>query len=280
MNINNEKIGKIIDYIASEECSFGNKLLYDICKDIDGQKWDNTKTLADKIWLIGRAYTASPERRISNGKVKKTGDGTGDYFREVAKYIHNNCNIKKETVDLLNGNYKFDFSDSDIALLICTIKSVEKFNDAVKKANIKYDEYLIEESSYKNQISFCSKFLHFHFPDTVFIIDSFSQAAASYMFSNITSSNKKSIKIENWDISISKDEIKELLEECTENSIMAKFKSDLYNQAAFSKPIEEYANHCIRAYKIACIFKNRLGDKSNKISYPRMVDTLLLNIKK
>lgn len=279
MSINNEKIGKIINYIASEEYSFGNRLLYDICRDIDGQKWDDPKTLADKIWLIGRSYAASPERRISNGKVKKAGDGTGDYFREVAKYIHNNCNIKKETVDLLNGNYKFDFSDSDIALLICAVKSVEKFNYAVKKANVEYDEHCREESDYKNQISFCSKFLHFHFPDTVFIIDSFSQAAASYLFSNRTSSNKKSIKIENWGISISKDEIKELLEECTENSIMAKFKSDLYNQAAFSEQIKEYANHCVRAYKIACIFKNFLGDKSNKTSYPRMVDTLLLNIK-
>lgn len=280
MNINNEKIGKIIDYIASEECSFGNKLLYDMCRDIDGQKWDNTKILADKIWLIGRAYTASPERRISKGKVEKTGDGTGDYFKGVAKYIHNNCNIKKETVDMLNGNYKFDFSDSDINLLICTIKSVEKFNDAVKKASIEYDEPRKEESNYKNQISFCSKFLHFHFPDTVFIIDSFSKEATSYLFSNRTSSNKKSIKIENWDISISKDEIKELLEECKESIVVSKFESDLYNQAAFSEPITEYANHCIRAYKIACIFKNRLGDESNKTSYPRMVDTLLLNIKK
>lgn len=278
MSINNEKIGKIIDYIASEEYSFGNKLLYGICRDIDGQKWDDPKILADKIWLIGRSYAASPERRISKDKVEKTGDGTGDYFREVAKDIYNNYSVQNEIVNKLNGNYKFDFSDSDIDLLICTIKSVEKFNDAVKKANIKYDEYLREESSYKNQISFCSKFLHFHFPDTIFIFDSFSQAAASYLLSRKMNFNEKVIRIQNEYVTISNDEIKELLKECTESSIDLKLDGD-YKQAELSEPIKEYANHCIRAYKIACIFKNCLGDKTNKTSYPRMVDTLLLNIK-
>lgn len=278
MSINNEKIGKIINYIASEEYSFGNRLLYDICRDIDGQQWDDPKILADKIWLIGRSYAASPERRISKGKVPKGGDGTGEYFNEVAKDIHNNYSVQNEIVNKLNGNYKFDFSDSDIALLFCTIKSVEKFNDAIKKANIKYDEYLREESSYKNQISFCSKFLHFHFPDTVFIFDSLSQVAASYLLSSRMSSNEKVIKIQNEYLTISNDGIKELLKECTESSMYLKLDNG-YKQAEFGKPIKEYANHCVRAYKIACIFKNCLGDKTNKTSYPRMVDSLLLNIK-
>lgn len=279
MRINNEKIGKIIDSIASEEYSFGNKLLYDMCKDIDGQKWNDPKILADKIWLVGRSYAASPERRISKGDVPKVGDGTGEYFNEVAKDIHNKYSVQNEIVDKLNGNYKFDFSDSDIALLIRTIKSVEKFNDAVKEANIKYDEYRLEESNYKNQISFCSKFLHFHFPNTFFIFDSFSKTATSYLFPKRTPLNKKVIKIQDEYVAISKDEIEELLKECAESITVSKFESDLYNQEAFLGPIKEYANHCVRAYKIACIFKNRLGDKSNKTSYPRMVDTLLLNIK-
>lgn len=279
MRINNEKIGKIIDSIASEEYSFGNKLLYDMCKDIDGQKWDDPKILADKIWLVGRSYAASPERRISKGDVPKVGDGTGEYFNEVAKDIHNNFIVQNEIINKLNGNYKFDFSDSDIALLIRTIKSVEKFNDAVKEANIKYDEYRVEESNYKNQISFCSKFLHFHFPNTFFIFDSFSKTATSYLFPKRTPLNKKVIKIQDEYVAISKDEIEELLKECAESITVSKFESDLYNQEAFLGPIKEYANHCVRAYKIACIFKKRLGDKSNKTSYPRMVDTLLLNIK-
>lgn len=279
MSINNEKIDKIIDSIASEEYSFGNRLLYDICKDIDGQKWDDPKILADKIWLIGRSYAASPERRISKGNVPKVGDGTGEYFNEVAKDIHNNYGVQNEMVNKLNGNYKFDFSASDIDLLICTIKSVEKFNDAVKKANMKYDEYCREESSYKNQISFCSKFLHFHFPDTVFIFDSFSKVAASSLFSNRTSSNEKVMKIQNEHVTISKDEIKELLKEYPESSTVSKFENEVLHQVVFSESIKEYANHCVKAYKIACIFKNCLGDKINKTSYPRMVDSLLLNIK-
>ena len=41
--------------------SFGNQILYDMCKS---GNMLNPEELADEIWLIGRSYAASPERRF------------------------------------------------------------------------------------------------------------------------------------------------------------------------------------------------------------------------
>ena len=46
--------------------SFGDKILYDMCQDKPTHK--EKDIVAGKIWLIGRSYSASPERRL--GKFK------------------------------------------------------------------------------------------------------------------------------------------------------------------------------------------------------------------
>ncbi|MBQ8740235.1 MAG: hypothetical protein IJY79_01640 [Clostridia bacterium] len=293
---NKETFTEIVNAIANEKHSFGNKLLYDMCDPKKpGQEWENPAILADKIWLIGRAYAASPERRYtSNGeksenpedgqdkKIKeknpKAGDGTGGYFSEIANIIlkDNKC-IES---NLSEQKYNFDFSDSDCKILENCINKVSKFNDAVMQASEEYDEEYAKNMKYKNQISFCSKFLHFHFPDTVFIIDGFSKAGASFLVSNATRTNvvlkqgNSQVKIDN------KNKPKGILEFLSENGSKCKTFCEQIKKVDWEKPqVKEYALHCLNAYKTAYIIKKILGGKAPETSYPRVVDTLLLKVK-
>src|SRR5699024_7272696 len=54
-------------HIHNQKNSFGNQILYDMC-DPNKNPWGDAARLADKIWLIGRSYAASPERRYYRKK--------------------------------------------------------------------------------------------------------------------------------------------------------------------------------------------------------------------
>lgn len=287
---------RIIREIIKENCSFGNQLLYDICVDKKEQQWGNFGVLADKIWLIGRSYAASPERRYTYKSECKdkdrtndnVGDGTGEYFESVAKYILNTAKNTPRTINILNNGYLFDFSNSDCETLFIGINSVLKFNKLIVNASANYDGIeFANKVNYRNQVSFCSKFLHFHFPETIFIIDSFSKKGASYLFSKGTRTSAV-VKHSNGEVKISnakkgepKGAINLLLDYQAYVSNYKMFKKE------FVKKLEElkldshgieYAKHCLRAYKIACLFKMFSEDELPSCSYPRIVDTLLLKI--
>ena len=53
--------------------SFGNEMLYHMCSD-ENTDLNNPGHLSDMMWLIGRAYAASPERRTYG--YEKNADGT------------------------------------------------------------------------------------------------------------------------------------------------------------------------------------------------------------
>ena len=285
----------IIKNIALEKCSFGNQLLYDMCVEKTEQQWDDNNILADKIWLIGRSYAASPERRYtyksecSNEEKKNdnAGDGTGEYFKRIAENILNNAVNANNTINILKNNYSFDFSARDCAILFSGINGVLQFNKLIVSASKYYDgDEFANKVNYKNQISFCSKFLHFHFPHTVFIIDSFSKMGASYLFSKGTRTNAE-IKWQTERVSIFNESFPK-----GATSILLEYEPYIANNKNFEKEFTkklkeakldshgiEYAEHCLRAYKTACLFKMHLGKNVPSCSYPRIVDTLLLKIK-
>ena len=167
--------------------TFGNQILYDMCEP-NKNPWGEPKRLADKIWLIGRSYAASPERRYYRKKddrgagkekdLETRGDGTGKYFRETAAFLCNDGHYPKLTACLKElSPLRFDGTPGDIERLKQGIMCVALFNEMFKAASEQYDRKhnagIYESLVYRNQVSFCSKFLHFHVPHSIFIIDRF-----------------------------------------------------------------------------------------------------------
>lgn len=88
-----------------ESYNFGNKLLYDLCREhplskmtIRSSEQDDKLTkdeaaFADEMWLIGRAYAASPQRYVyKNGMTKPTEDyllneGYESFFADIARIL-------------------------------------------------------------------------------------------------------------------------------------------------------------------------------------------------
>jgi hypothetical protein len=227
-----EQCNEIIDDISMY--MFGNNILYTMC-DNKQNEWENEYRLADKIWMIGRSYAASPERRYTwkkgvSDKDKKTayqGDGRGKFFREVAKNLVNNKDYQQilQTMKELNG-FAFDKSAEDMQKLKVVVELVRDFNQVLNKAIVDFDcehnKKLFKKMNHKNLISFCSKFLHFHCPQNIFILDNYTLKGGKKLYPNrIISKDYKDIKF-NLD------------------------KNDIDNEA-----VKEYKQHCIREY-ICC----------------------------
>lgn len=264
------ELQKIID----KPISLTNKILYQICNNASEYLWGNGKFLGEKIWLIGRAYAASPERRYVKAKgfdgkleLDNAGDGTGKYFDEIGEYIADDERYKDlvSSLNELQCKYKFDGSGNDFNLLKKAAETVDLLNETVKSASEKYDNEnnpkIRGNVEYRNQISFCSKFLHFHCPDTVFIIDGFTKKAATRLFA--VNSIKK--------LYLGKQEISEGLKNELK-SYSPKFS------ASYSGNISEYVHFCEKSYALCRYIKDSGLDISNITYYPRTSDMVFQNI--
>ncbi len=252
-----------------KENSYGNQILYDLCSK-ERKSWEDTAALADKIWLIGRAYAASPERRFSkkgDGEENVRGDGTGLYFRQVADYIMKkfDSNILAEC-SYFDSPYNFDGGEEDVRKLNCVVEMVVAFNEWVVEASKDFDKKhnptLAEKAKYKEQqISFSSKFLHFHFPHSVFIKDRFSFDGGCLLCGN---PRKRIAILCGREVSSAvKDKLKE-------------YEISLETQKDEKK--KEYAEHCIRSYMLCRFLKEDLKIES-ALTYPRLSDRVFQNIK-
>ena len=130
-SIDNELKNVILDNLAN---SFGNQTLYDMCKS---GSMLNPEELADEIWLIGRSYAASPERRFYKRCGNLTpGRGTGDYFNHIGSYLTSlptfqNLVSKIKTISPLN----FDCGTKDFSTLCRSVQCVEELNELIKAAS-------------------------------------------------------------------------------------------------------------------------------------------------
>lgn len=255
--------------------SFGNQTLYDMCKR---GSMLNADELADEIWLIGRSYAASPERRFANrvGSLIR-GRGTGDYFKYIASYLISQpafltlvCKIKSLTP------LKFDSSASDFDNLCLSVQCVEELNKLIKEASEKFDrqynKYInFAKTEYKNQISFCSKFLHFQAPENFFIIDTFTYEAGKQLFCTAC---RGEVKL--YSVTITHDERQKF-----SNSLSHAFASA--PKCRCSSPIiDDYKEHVKRSYALGVILKE-IGriysiSKSPLVTYPRLTDIVLQNV--
>ena len=139
---------------------FGNEVLYNMAQQ--GELCDRVH-LAGSMWLIGRSYAASPQRRYygknSAVKLKSDDDGRDFFFSYIAREMSMDWMQKAPT-----NMFAFDDSDQDWLSLQQSVEMVLQFNLALSRAIEKFDG--VEEGSKdycSNHISFCSKYLHFSY---------------------------------------------------------------------------------------------------------------------
>ena len=261
--------------------------------------------LAAQFWLIGRSYAASPERRgygaIKGTKIEYTisGNGLDDYFSHLAlalfdeSFINAYEKIRSKIEEI--SEKKYEFNNDDYSLINDAVSTVINLNRLLREVRFALDEddlekYIVNnidqylkkydlsddeiikknvmsdfKQNNKNMLSFCSKFLHFHSPDAIFIMDSITKGhfkgyGNPYVF--------KFQKETNNNISFEKEQVNTMLCKLDFNNIIGDTK--------LTDAEKEYKTHCVREYLLAkkiyeqddSIFKNKY--------IPRLVDTYML----
>ena len=327
-----------IKYLNNGSYSFGNDILYKMAAS--SLDLSDSEKLEGAIWLIGRAYAASPQRRsygtTENNKnndkyvnlsgnanlqkrpcwpVKTQNDGREGFFDAIANNLDTSC-----VSGLDNRKYKFDatfqtktdkkgktsitgvkLSNDDKNLLKDTIKTVLDFNENLSRAIEAFDElpqnYQVNGKKVEcnNHISFASKFLHFYFPNAIFIIDGFAFNGACALWSGDPDKNKRYlVDASKNDDHFEKDvydqfpkvAVRIILEELFDNASDA---DEEITESEDSDNVKKshYAAHCVRSYLMGCFLTPKgivpishiKGDQDFK-PMPRLVDTVFLNIKK
>ena len=251
--------------------SFGNQILYDMCKS---GNMLNPEELADEIWLIGRSYAASPERRFYKRVGNLTpGRGTGDYFKHIANYLV----AQQAFVDLVNkikslAPLNFDCNTNDFLNLCLSVQCVEELNELIisasKDFDLKYNKGIdFSKTIYKNQVSFCSKFLHFQMPESFFIIDSVTFEAGKQLFST---NCRGTVKL--YGTPITNAERLLFFEAFSRTLVNAA------NCANTSSVVDDYKEHVKRSYALGVILKMYSIPKSPFVTYPRLTDIIFQNV--
>lgn len=160
------KHNRTVDYLIRniknvDHWELSNSVLYDLCR----KHPDHTelKVVIAKTLIIGRVYSATLER----GNVAGTESGDLFYTKHVfpvfrklfsskrVQRIVTDLQLKKATpVDILNLH----------GLMVKALYGLRKLN----------------------KVSFCSKYLHFHYPESYFIIDSRAKYALALLSSYLS----------------------------------------------------------------------------------------------
>lgn len=299
--------------------SFGNGILYDMCSN-STTDLSNPDHLSDMIWLIGRAYAASPERRTygyerdEDGKLKKNSynkrlplwkatnanDGKGGYFISIARDIVKSPKFSSllNIVSEVKGfTYSYDNGESDIARLSNGIYAVYLYNNLIRDASEEFDGLNASDNPKasaakeagarcKNQISFCSKFLHFCCPGIVFIIDQYSFEGGKRVIPlGKLSYNPKFETASKELVPLNFENLKDSYNGVLSNvrNVIKQLNTvDLFENDTVSdeeEKIRSYIEHCTRAYCVAK-YLNDVKDQINLTVTPRLIDDLFLRIKK
>lgn len=279
------------------------------------------------MWLIGRSYAASPERRDYGVPLIWTNSGNGldSYFELLADKLLSD-KFKEEYNSIINlfsnsTNRYFENDNDDKTMLTNSIKAVLKFNNLLKAVRLSVDfgedevsskkvfeeclkilsnkkgkedtkkrekinDFYVEHennlydavnNNQKNMLSFCSKFLHFHFPNYVFIIDSITESHFKgenekyFNFGENVDNNTNKITISNKEVNgfiNNSDEIKDVIDNL---DFSTKNKSD--------DPQMKYIKHCVREFLLATKINDSIkNDKNVKFGtyIPRVIDTYML----
>ena len=236
--------------------------------------------------------------------MQSSGDGLDTFFDNLAKRLlkEYNSNSGFELDENVSNNQPYNYdsqninsgNQSDIEKLKKSITCVLDFNlfirDCIFKIDEKYFtkipqlpesqglEITIDEKDLKdlknnqnNILSFCSKFLHFHYPNTVFIMDSITKShfkrkdtKYKFTFSGIE---------ENFEIDDMYSDV---------NTFVSTYINKRYpnkeEQEKYKKQIDiekEYIRHCAREYILATKLRKKGYDFGGRY-VPRIIDTFML----
>ena len=158
-----------LEYAKINTWDLGNQVLYDLCAKFP-QHRDKSEVVA-KIWLIGRSYAASVERRKNKSK------NNYDFYEDIVAPTMINSKLD-QYLTRLNGEKKI--SESNIETILATHK---------------YLVDILEKITKLNKRSLASKYLHFHYPHLFYLFDS----RASNSLRDIVRSKKANEKYSNYD---------------------------------------------------------------------------------
>lgn len=221
----------------------GNNVLYNMCKDYPLNT--NAEQVSAKTWLIGRSYAASPQRRKIPGQQQN--DNYSYFFIDLANIFIQDKRSREidETLENLKSIKYFGNLDQDENNILSVLELVNKLNSTIVDSIKILDNYQEGDKDPNQNISFCSKYLHFHCPNMVFIYDSYSSKNAYSYIKNLKCTLKNQLGI-NID------------------KIIQYYISKIGNEK-----LDVYIAHFIRCY----IISTKCFD--TQIS-PRQVDTALL----
>lgn len=219
---------EIIKESFKADCDIGNKTLYALCEEYPLYDNPSEDALSGQIWLIGRSYAASPERRHYKKDKKpikpelhQSGNGLDTFFKSLAKELLKNQGFQ-DIINFIKDNrekhYDFDYSEKDIKLLLQVGDIVNLFNSVLKEAIKRVDNEDLKnypDAEINDFPSFSSKYMHFQLKNIVFIKDSIS--AAHLLKMGIKADNEKlksAIKNESWSSEYHKHIIQEYVFGC------------------------------------------------------------------
>lgn len=302
MTFSSDHLLKQVDIINQDNYVFGNEVLYQMCSDINKilpknkEDASSIKRLGSAIWLIGRSYSASPERRKW---AQNSDDGLGDFFWNLAVRMTSTeeyDTFRKEICNINTKNYKYDRLDEDIELLIASVRCVKTLNEMIMKAIQTMDE----SEAVRNNVSFCSKFLHFLVPDVFFIIDSYSNNGGKALFKKkdkmylkITGNSvENQIEIGDKVIELFKnfyifDASKhQFVDDVGKNNGLFPTQKKISEYSSAEKNIRDYWHHVTRGYSLARWLNEKqkkcapqIDGDSDSCYMPRLVDSILMRIK-
>ena len=135
--------------LGDDVWSFGNNVLYNLCRDYPGHK--EPDVVIAKVWLIGRSYAAAVERRKSNTKSWEIAN-EAFYEKKVAPAL-----ISSDIDGCIKHLQQF--------------KRVDRKNVSMILETHKHLVDVLSKITGQNKRSLASKYLHFHLPNLFYLYD-------------------------------------------------------------------------------------------------------------
>lgn len=192
---------KINEALNKKQWDLGNYVLYKLCRDYPKHNIDSE--IIAKVWLIGRSYSASIERRRNKTNKRR------DFYEDDVVQIFQKSSLDKH-LEKINNEKQITLENIG--------KILQTHNYLMKR---------IRKITDQNKRSFCSKYLHFHMPELFIMYDSRTNKTIGKYIKKIPNEFNKLTKCKNVDVEYAKFFIKCFV---LKNHIHREYKRKLTNR--------------------------------------------------